>query len=263
MTLNCSSQRFASFPSFCYIAVSMIAVGSFIIISCNACLAKAFVSSALPSCSITLGTVTSISGQQLLITPKQGNTPIHVEYSNATPILQEDVVDSSALRKGIDVQVLVPARSNQAGVVILNPSNNTRQGSLLGCRMPQTPLTPAATPGRNKPIPSLGIMQQVTDNTFTISLRTGQMKTFTWSTNTTFIQYTDFPSSKILASRASVLLIGPERNGVIIASRIAVLPQRQMKGSLKMGTQKCFDSGSLGSFVCDLIVLAILAHVFI
>jgi hypothetical protein len=257
MTLDRSAQHFAGFSSLCYISMSMITIGSFIIISCSACLAKALGSSALPSCSVTLGTVTSRNGQQLLITPKQGNAPIHVRYSNATHILQEGVVESSALKKGIYVQVLVPAGSNQAGVVMLNPGDNARQGSLLGCRMPQTP---AATSGRSKLISSQGIIQRVTNNTFIVSLRTGQPKTFTWSTNTTFIQYTDVQSSKILTSRASVLLIGPVRKGVIIASRIAVIPQGLMKGSFRIGTG---TQQGLFSLVSDLAVLAILARVFI
>jgi hypothetical protein len=255
MTLNRSSQRCTGFYSLCYICMSMMAIGSFIIISCSACLAKAFGSSVLPSCSVTLGTVTSRNGQQLLITPQQGNTPMHVKYSNATHIIQENVVKSSALRKGIYVQVLVPAGSNQAEVVILNLSNKTRRGSLLGCRMPQTP---TATLGGSKSILSQGIIQQVANNTFTISPRTGRPKTFTWSTNTTFIQYADLQSSKILVPKSSVQLMGPMRNGVIMASNIAVLPQGQMQGS----SQKCFVSGSLGHFVCNLAVLVILERIF-
>ena len=252
MTLNCSSQRYAGFYSLCYICMSMMITVFLIIISCSACLAKDFGSSTLPSCSVTLGTVTSKNGQQLLITSQQGNHSTHIKYSNATNIIQENIINSSALRKGRYVQVLVPAGSNQAEVVILTPSSKTRRGSLRGCRMLQTS---TATLGVSKPILSQGIVRQVRNDTFTISLRTGQSKTFTWSTNTAFIQYVDFQSSKILVPKSSVQLIGPVRNGVIMASNIAVLPQEQ-------SPQKCFVSGSLGQFVCGTAVLALLARVF-
>jgi hypothetical protein len=245
--------------------MSVIVVGSFIMISCNACLAKAFIPSALPFCSIALGTVKSISGQAILITPEQGNTTIHAKYSNDTHILKEEVVDSSALERGRHVQVLAPAASNEAGVVSLYPSNDTQQSLLLGCQMPQTTQNPAITPSGSGPIPSQGIIQQVTNNnTFTISLRTGQLKTFTWSVNTPFTQYTD-QSSKILSPGTSVLLIGPMRNGVIMASRIAVLPRGQVKASFKAGANSCapFLGPSLCSLVLDLGVLGILAHIFI
>jgi hypothetical protein len=244
--------------------MSTIVIGSFIMISCNACLAKAFIPSALPSCTIAIGTVKSISGPEILITPEQGNTTIHAKYSNNTHILREDVVDSSALERGRHVQVLAPAASNKAGVVSLYPNNDTQQRP-LGCQMPQSTQNPAITPSGSGAIPSQGIIEQVTNNnTFIISLRTGQLKTFTWSVNTPFTQYTD-QSSTILSPGASVLLIGPMRNGVITASRIAVLPQGQVKGSLKEGADSCAPliGPALCSLVVDLGALAILARIFI
>jgi hypothetical protein len=227
--------------------MSTIVIGSFIMFSSNVCLATELVPSVLPSCSITLGTVTRINGQQLLVTPEQGNTPIQAKYSDTTHIIEKEVVGSSALRRGIDVKVLATAANNQARVVVLNPSNDTRQSSLLGCQIPQTTQHPAATPSSSRssdePIPSQGIIEQVTNNAFTISPRTSQPKTFTWSTETPFIQYTDYQPAKMLSSGAPVLLIGPMRNGVIMASLIAVLPQGQMKASFKRATGDCTDLG--------------------
>jgi hypothetical protein len=250
VTFNRSSQRFAGFSSWCYISMSTIVIGSFIIFSSNVCLAKSFVSSVLPPCSMALGTITSRSGQQLLITPKQGAS-IRAEYSNAIHILKGEVAGSSVLRRGRDVKVLALATNNQARVVVLNPSNDTRQSSPLGCQIPQTTQNPAATPSgmrsSSEPIPNQGIIERVTDNTFTISLRTGQLKTFTWSTKTPFIQYTDSQSPKMLSSGAPVLLMGPMTKGVIKASRIAVLPQGQVKASFKRETDNCTDLGLIFS----------------
>ncbi len=247
MTLNRSSQRSAGFSSLCYISMSIIVIGSFTLFSSNICLATSFVSPVIPSCSMVHGTLTGINGQQLLISPDQGNTPIHAEYSNATHILKEEAVGSSALKRGTDINVLALATNNEAEMVLLNPINNTRQSPSLRCQIPQTAQNSTATPSGSRssgePIPSQGIIQQVTDKTFTMSLRTGQLKTFTWSKQTPFIQSTDSQSSKILSSGASVLLIGPMRNGVIMASGIAVLPQGQMQAGFKRETNRCTDMG--------------------
>jgi hypothetical protein len=260
VTLNRFSQPFAGFSSLRYISMSAIVIGSFALSSSNVCLAKAFLQSALPTCYTAFGNITSINGQNLQIAPEQGSTIVNAEYSNATHFLKEEVVTSSNLKKGIDVKVLA---NTEAELVILDPSDQLSETPSLGCRIAhpdsQTTQRPTATPSSGELlgepiIASQGTVQQITDNTFTILPHTGLPKTFMWAANTNFIQYTDYQYSQILSSGASVLLIGPIRNGVIIASRITVIPKAQTKGSLK---QSCFLLP--GTFVCDLIALAFLA----
>lgn len=247
MKLERFSQNFARFSSLYYISISAIFIGSFALNSFNVCLANTLLPPVLPTCFTVFGTITGISGRRLQIKSEQNNTVVHAQYSNATHFLKEEVVNSSSLKAGIDVQVLA---GKEAELVILDPSDQFSEASSLGCRMPQTTSTPS---GGTSLIGSQGTIQQVTDNTFTILPHVGQPKTFVWTKNTNFLQYTDYPSSQILLSGMSVILTGPIHNGVIIASRITIVPQGQRKGSLK---QSCFLVP--GTFVCDIISLGLL-----
>jgi len=234
--------------------MSVIIIGSFAISSSGVCLAQAFLPSVLPTCFTTAGTITSISGNKLQITLQQSSSVVYAQYSNATQFLKEDVVDSSALREGIDVQVQASGASAIAKTVLLYPSEQP-----LGCQMSpsvsQVNPSSMVTPLISEPlVTSQGIVQQITDNTFTILPRIGPPKTFVWTTHTTFLQYTDDQSSQILSLGQSILLIGPVRNGIIIASRIVVLSQAQKKGK-----RSCF--GSRSNLACDLAALGLLAIV--
>lgn len=255
MSPNLFTQRFAKLHLLRYIFMSASIIGSVAISSSSVCLAKKSLPSVLPTCSTAIGTITSISGNQLQITLQQDTPVVYAQYSNATQFLKEDVVDFSFLREGINAQIQSRGASEIAETVLLNPSEQP-----LGCQMfhPVSQATPHPTvtsPSSEPLVVNQGIVQQITDNTFTILPRTGQPKTFAWTTNTTFLQYTDFQSSQILSLGQSVLLIGPARNGVIMASRITVLPQVQ-----KRGKRSCFHSRS--NVACDLIALGLLAIVF-
>ncbi len=235
--------------------MNTIFIASIILNSPNIGLAKAFLPSVLPPCFTAMGTISSINGRQLQITPEQGNPIVYAAYSNATHFFKEQVVSSSALKEGTDVNVLA---KEEAEVVLLNPSEKLSGVASLGCQMSQTIQRPPTTPSSSLPnsgsfTVSQGTIQQITANTFTISPHAGMPKTFTWATKTTFLQYTDYQSSQLLASVMPVLVIGPMHNGVIMASRIIALPQAQRKNSLK---QSCFLLP--GNFVCDMISLGLL-----
>lgn len=250
-----SSQYLAVFYPLGYLSVSTIFIASIILSSSNVGSAKEFQPSVLPSCFTAMGIISSISGRQLQITPQQGGPIVYAEYSNATHFFKEQVLSSSALREGTDVNVVA---KEEAEVVLLNPSEKLSGAASLGCQMSQTIQPPPATSSSGLPSSgsltvSQGTVEHITANTFTISSPVGRQKTFIWATNTTFLQYTDYPSSKILALGAPVLLIGPMHNKVIIASRITVLPQAQRKSGLK---QSCFLVP--GNFVCDIISLGLL-----
>jgi hypothetical protein len=255
MHQNHFSQHFADFYPLIYLSMSAIFIASIVLSSSNVGLAKTFGPSVLPTCFTAMGTISSISGRQLQITPEQGGPIVYAEYSNATHFFKEQVVSSSALKEGTDVNVLA---KEEAEVVLLDPSEQFSGTASLGCQMSQTIQRPLATPSSSSPSSgsftvSQGTVQQITDNTFTISPHAGRLKTFAWAMNTTFLQYTDYQSSKILSLGVPVLVTGPIRNGVIIASRIIALPQVQRKNSFK---QSCFLEP--GNFVCDIISLGLL-----
>jgi hypothetical protein len=253
---NRFTRRLARLHSLRYISLSVIIIGSLAISSSSVCLAQAFLPSVLPTCFSATGTITQISGNQLQITLQQGSPIVDTQFSNATQFLKEDIADSSALREGINIQVQARGASAIAETVLLYSSEQP-----LGCRqmsqsVSNTPPSSTSASLSSEPlVTSQGIVQQVTDSAFTILPRTGQLKTFVWTKNTTFLQYTNYQSSQILSPGQPILLIGPARNGAIMASRIVVLPQAQMKGK-----RSCF--GSRSNVVCDLAALALLAVVF-
>jgi hypothetical protein len=257
MTLRRLSQNLNVVAALRYISMSAIVIGYIAFNIPNMPLARASGTSLFPTCSTVSGTVTGIKGKSLQISSEQGGKIINAQYSNATDIVKEDVVTSSDLRKGIDVQVLI---TKAAQLVMLDPSDQPNGASALECQMPQSAQnsTPTA-PGGSQIMVSQGTIQQITDNTFTILPRSGLPKTFAWTTNTAFVRYTDHQSPQILSSGASVLLVGPMSNGVIMASRITVLPNARQMGlmmSCKLPVLSCPP-------IPDFIALAILALVFV
>lgn len=255
MALHRLSQNLDVVTSLRYISMSAIVIGYVAFNIPNVTLARAFEPSVLSTCSTVSGTVTGISGQRLQIIPQQGKPLVNAQYSNATDIVKEDVVTYSALKKGIDVGVLV---TKMAQLVMLDPTDQLSEAS-LGCQMLQPAQSPnSTTPSGSQVMVSQGSVQQITNNTFTILPRSGLPKTFTWATNTTFVRYTDHQSPQILSSGASVVLVGPMSNGVIMASRITVVPNARQMGlmmSCKLPVLSCPP-------IPDFIALALLALVF-
>jgi hypothetical protein len=148
-------------------------------------------------------------------------------------------------------------------LVMLDPSDQPSEASSLGCQIshPASKTTQRSTSspsGGSQVLVSQGTIQQITDNTFTILPHAGLPKTFTWATNTTFIQYTDHQSSQILSSGTSVLLIGPMSNGVIMASRITVVPNGRSMAMMDRCTLPILSCPPIPDFIA----LALLALVF-
>ncbi len=260
MALHRLSQNLNVVTSLRYISMSAIVIGYVAFNIPNVPLARASGASMLPICSTVSGTITGTSGQKLQITSEKSGQIFNAEYSSSTDIVKEDVVASSDLRKGIDVEVLV---TKTAQLVMLDPGDQPNEALSLGCQIshPDSKTAQSPTPptsSGSQTMVSQGSIQQITDNTFTILPRSGLPQTFTWTTNTAFVRYTDHQSPQILSSGVPVLVVGPISNGVIMASRITVLPNAREMGLM----MRC----NLPVLSCppipDFIALAILALIF-
>jgi hypothetical protein len=242
-------------------SITAILLSTFI--TSSAAMAEAFVSVTPAACHPTApsptqntiqdasGTIKSVSGQTLQITPKTSGMPINATYSSTTRIMELTLITTppaSVLQKGIDVFVQViqnPNGSFTATSITLRQANQPDHPDCFadgGQPTPSDTTTPkkpgqqdnhncfadkdsgAATTSTQSNTPTTcmsGTVIQLQSNTLTITNRQQKSYTIALTSGTKIIKIAPATGSALKAG-TNVTVIGPANKGVIAAFSIII-----------------------------------------
>lgn len=183
-----------------------------------------------------LGTLKSINGQTLVLTNRQGNA-VTVTYSGSTFFTQENSVAPVSLQSGTAVRVAVTSKDGTYTATLITIVNRANGNGFSG--FPRGNGTPRAGRGGNNPCFNrsqagrggnnafrglTGTVSQLSSNTLTITDATGADYSVAITPQTRILETKNVTSAALKIGIVLTVVGRADRQGVIAASTIAIIP---------------------------------------